>query len=133
MRKTKLTAALAAIALMAVGAFFSYRHYMAPTRILVVNALRTQQADIVTSNDSRHIKVKCVEAEQMKDLADYDAVVLYGRRLSLTDSQLAELRERARKGLVVFTKQVKSSSFTENHNIEPADRALLQEALLSLP
>ena len=127
MRKTKLTAALAAIALMAVGAFFSYRHYMAPTRILVVNALRTQQADIVTSNDSRHIKVKCVEAEQMEDLADYDAVVLYGRRLSLTDSQLAELRERAEKGLVVFTKQVKSSSFTENHNIEPADRALLQE------
>ena len=106
--------------------YLAYSRYLAPTRILVVNALRTQQADIVTSNDSRNIRVECVETEKMGSLKGYDAVVLYGRRLTLTGSQLAELRERAEKGLTVFTKQVKSSSFAENHHLKPEECALLQ-------
>jgi len=54
--------------------YLSYRHWLAPTRILVVNALPAQQADIVLSNDSRHIVVDCVTAEQLAQLDGYDAI-----------------------------------------------------------
>ena len=65
---------------LAVGGYITYRHYMAPTRILVVNALETQQADFVLNNDSRHIDVSCVDADQMERLDRYDAIIIYARR-----------------------------------------------------
>ena len=106
--------------------FYLYTFYMAPTRIIVVNALKTQQADIVLSNDHSQIKVDCVEAEEMGSLEDYDAVVIYARRLFLTPEQEAEVKRVAEKGIPIYTKTLRSNDFVENHNLSEQEIATLQ-------
>lgn len=115
-----------ALAVCSVG-YVAYHHFLAPTRIIVVNALKAQQADIVLSNDHPHIKVDCVEAEQMGNLEDYDAVVIYARRLFLTPEQEAEVKRVAAKGIPVYTKTLRSNDFVENHNLNEQQVATLQE------
>lgn len=103
--------------LLAVGGYAVYRQFMAPTRILVVNALEAQQADFVLNNDSRHISVSCVDADQMTSLDGYDAIIFYARRIFLTDEQMAEVQRVAGRGVPIFTKTLRSSDFVENHNL----------------
>ena len=107
--------------------FYLFTFYMSPTRILVVNALKAQQADIVLSNDHPQIKVDCVEAEEMGSLEDYDAVIIYARRLFLTPEQEAEVKRVAEKGVPVYTKTLRSNDFVENHNLSEEQIATLQE------
>ena len=107
--------------------YLSYRHWLAPTRILVVNALPAQQADIVLSNDSRHISIDCVEADDMRSLSGYDAIIIYARRIFLTDEQVSEVKRVAEKGVPVFTKTLRSNDFVENHNLTDEQVATLQQ------
>ena len=100
--------------------------FLRPTRILIVNALKAQQADFVLNNDSRHIHVDCLDTEEVGDMGGYDAIVLYGRRLFLSEEQLQELKRVAAKGTPVFTKTLKSSSFTINENLSKEQVAKLQ-------
>lgn len=118
---------VAILALLAVGGYAVYRHFMAPTRILVVNALEAQQADFVLNNDSRHIDVSCVDAEQMERLDGYDAVIFYARRIFLTDEQMAEVQRVASRGVPVFTKTLRTSDFVENHNLTDAQIDTLKQ------
>ncbi len=127
MTRRKILAIVGVLVILAVAGFVAYRHFMAPTRILVVNALKAQQADIVLSNDHPQIKVDCVEAEEMGSLAGYDAVIIYARRLFLTPEQEAEVKRVAEKGVPVYTKTLRSNDFVENHNLSEEQIATLQE------
>ena len=113
--------------LLAVGGYAVYRQFMAPTRILVVNALEAQQADFVLNNDSRHISVSCVDADQMTSLDGYDAIIFYARRIFLTDEQMAEVQRVAGRGVPVFTKTLRTSDFVENHNLTDAQIDTLKQ------
>ncbi len=113
--------------LLAVGGYVVYRQFMAPTRILVVNALEAQQADFVLNNDSRHIDVDCVDADQMTSLDGYDAIIFYARRIFLTDEQVAEVQRVASRGVPVFTKTLRTSDFVENHNLTDAQIDTLKQ------
>ena len=126
---TKKKGIIATLALLVVAslAYIGYGHWMAPTRILIVNALKAQQADFILNNDSRHIDVDCVETEQMGSLDGYDAVVLFARRLFLNDVQQAELKRAAERGMPVFTKSLKSTSFSFNSNLTDRQIAVLQQ------
>lgn len=66
---------LAVVICLCIFGYVGYRHWLSPTRILVVNTLKTQEADFILSNDSRRIRVECVEAEKMGSLDGYDAVI----------------------------------------------------------
>ena len=125
--RRKVLAVVGIIAILAMGGYVVYRHYMAPTRILVVNALKAQQADFTLNNDSRHIQVECVEAEDMRSLDDYDAIIVYARRIFLTDEQMAEVKRVAEKGVPIFTKTLRTSDFVENHNLDEQQIATLQQ------
>jgi len=125
--RRKVLAVVGIIAILAMGGYVVYRHYMAPTRILVVNALKAQQADFTLNNDSRHIQVECVEAEDMRSLDDYDAIIVYARRIFLTDEQMAEVKRVAEKGVPIFTKTLRTSDFVENHNFDEQQIAILQQ------
>lgn len=113
--------------LLAVGGYAVYRQFMAPTRILVVNALEAQQADFVLNNDSRHIDVSCVDADKMERLDRYDAIIIYARRIFLTDEQVAEVQRVASRGVPVFTKTLRTSDFVENHNLTDAQVDTLKQ------
>jgi len=115
------------VAILAAGGYAVYRQFMAPTRILVVNALEAQQADFVLNNDSRHIDVDCVDADEMERLDGYDAIIFYARRIFLTDEQMAEVQRVARRGVPVFTKTLRSSDFVENHNLSDAQIDTLKQ------
>ncbi len=127
MTRRKILAIIGVVFLLAIVGYAVYSHFMAPTRILVVNALKAQQADIVLSNDHPRIKVDCVEAEEMGSLEDYDAVIIYARRLFLTPEQEAEVKRVAEKGIPVYTKTLRSNDFVENHNLSEEQIATLQE------
>lgn len=117
---------ISVVTMLALAGYGVYRMWLVPTRILVVNALKSQQTDIVLSNDSRHIQVDCVEAEDMGSLSGYDAIIIYARRIFLTPEQVAEVKRVAGKGVPVFTKSLRTSDFVENHNLNPQQTADLQ-------
>ena len=94
-----------------------YQHFMAPTRILIVNALKLQQANITLNNDSRYIDVECVETDDMTSLDGYDAVIIFARHIFLSDEQRAEVKRAADNGVPIFTRTQKANDFVENHNL----------------
>ena len=127
MTRRRILAIAGVLAILAIGGYAAYCHFMAPTRIIVVNALKTQQADIVLSNDHPQIKVDCVETDEMGSLDGYDAIVIYARRLFLTPEQEAEVKRVAEKGIPVYTKTLRTNDFVENHNLSTEQIATLQE------
>ena len=127
MTRRRIFVIIGVVTLLAIAGYAVYSRFMAPTRILVVNALKAQQADITLNNDSRHIQVECVEAEEMGSLEDYDAIIVYARRIFLTDEQMAEVKRVAEKGVPIFTKTLRSSDFVENHNLDEQQIATLQQ------
>ena len=68
MNHRKILTIVVSIAVLAVAGFAVCRQYMLPTRIIVVNALKTQQADIVLCNDHPRIKVDCVDNRSLQAL-----------------------------------------------------------------
>ena len=127
MTRRRIFVIIGVVTLLAIAGYAVYSRFMAPTRILVVNALKAQQADITLNNDSRHIQVECVEAEEMGSLEDYDAIIVYARRIFLTDEQMAEVKRVAEKGVPIFTKTLRTSDFVENHNLDEQQIATLQQ------
>ncbi len=127
MNHRKILTIVISIAVLAVAGFAVYRQYMVPTHIIVVNALKTQQADIILCNDHPQIKVDCVDVEEMGSLDGYDAVIFYARRLFLTPEQETEVKRVAAEGIPVFTKTLRSNDFVENHNLSEEQIATLQE------
>ena len=113
------------ILLLATAFTIGYLHWMAPTQILIVNPLPAQAADIVLNNDSRHIQVTCIQTEDLKSLKGYDAVVLYGRSLNLTDSQTKEIERTASAGVPVFTVSLRNFNTVINRNITSDEEAML--------
>jgi len=111
---------------MALGGYAAYCHWLKPTRILIVNALKAQQADFTLNNDSRHIEVECVETDDMHSLDGYDAIIIYARRIFLTDEQMAEVNRVADKGVPIFTKSLRTSDFVEDHNLSAEQVETLQ-------
>ena len=65
--------------LLAILLLVAYSYWLAPTRILIVNPLPAQAADIALNNDCGRIKVKCIKLEEVEDLSGYDAILMYGR------------------------------------------------------
>lgn len=98
--------------------YFIYSHWFQPTRILVVNPLPAQAAEITLNNDSRSIKVRCVGMEDAHDFSDYDAVLMYGRGLFLDSLQMQEIDKAAKKGVKIYTNALRNFSFVVNHNID---------------
>lgn len=100
---------------------------MAPTRILIVNPLPAQAADIVLNNDSRNIEVTCIQTENLESFKGYDAVVLYGRSLNLNDRQMKEAERAASAGIPLFTISLRNFNTIINRNITPEQEAMLMQ------
>lgn len=126
-RAKKLLPVLIIIMTVGVGLYAAYSIWYRPTRILVVNPLPAQAAEIVLNNDSRHIKVTCKSMEEATGFEDYDAVLMYGRGLYLDSLQLKSLDKAARKGLPVFTNTLRNFSFVVTHNLDSLQSAILQQ------
>lgn len=112
--------------LLAALALMGYRHWLAPTHILIVNPLPAQAADIALTNDNKHIRVTCLKAEELKGVSGYDAVMMFGRSLFLDDRQTAEMERLASKGVPIFTYTLRHFSFAMNRNLTAGQQDTLQ-------
>ena len=115
------------VLLLAIAFTIGYRYWMAPTRILIVNPLPAQAADIVLNNDSRNIEVTCIQTENLESFKGYDAVVLYGRSLNLNDRQMKEAERAASAGIPLFTISLRNFNTIINRNITPKQEAMLMQ------
>ena len=102
-----------------------YLSFIKPTKILIVNALPAQEADIALNNDCPKIKVHFVGMEAFSNASHYDAVLIYGRSLFLNDEQVETLERAAKKGTPIFTNEIRHSRFIINRNITDAQRDTL--------
>ncbi|WP_300698688.1 cobaltochelatase subunit CobN [Bacteroides sp.] len=126
MNKRRLGLLLGSAVLVIAAYFATYRYWLAPTRILIVNPLPAQAADIALNNDSKHIEVTCIKMEEVKDLSGYDAIMMYGRGLFLDETQIAEMERVAAQGVPIFTNALRNFNFIANYNITPEQQATLQ-------
>lgn len=108
------------------GIYACYSVWFRPTRILVVNPLPAQAAEIVLNNDSRYIDVVCASMEEAGSFENFDAVLMYGRGLYLDSIQLHSLDKAAENGIPVFTNSLRNFSFIVNHNLDSTQIAVLQ-------
>ena len=69
MNKKRLGISLGSIALLIVCSFAAYQYWLAPTRILIINATLAQAADIALNNDCARIEVTCIKKEEVKNLS----------------------------------------------------------------
>ena len=124
LRKPLLIAAVAVL-LAAAGWFVLLR----PTRILVVNATLAQQADVALNNDSRQIRLKFADADQIaqdgRASRGLDAMILFSRGLYLDDDQVATLEKAGRKGLTIFTNTLSNQHVDVQCNITEEQRQTL--------
>lgn len=117
MNKKRLGIFLGSIALLIVCSFAAYQYWLAPTRILIINATLAQAADIALNNDCARIEVTCIKKEEVKDLSGYDAIVMYSRGLYLDDGQIAEVERVGASGVPVFTNTLRNFTLSLNHNV----------------
>ena len=73
--------------LLVLGLYAFYSLLLSPTKIALVNFPSYQVSNIPMANDSRLIKVKEVKAEDASSLKSYDAILLFGPGLRLTEEQ----------------------------------------------
>ena len=126
MKQRQILAIVTAVVIIAAG-IICYKTWFAPTRVLVVNPLPAQAAEIVLNNDSRNIKVTCVSMEEAGDFSKYDAVLMYGRGLFLDSIQMREVEKAAERGVTFFTNSIRNFSFVVNHNIDSIQATTLQD------
>ena len=74
--------------LLVLGLYAFYSFLLSPTRIALVNFPSYQVSNIAMSTDSRLVQVDEVTAEQASSLKNYDAILLFGPGLRLTDEQI---------------------------------------------
>ncbi len=119
--------ALSTVCIIIAAAIISYKIWFAPTRILVVNPLPAQAAEITLNNECRNIKVTCVSKEEASGFTGYDAVLLYGRGLFLDSIQMSEVEKAASKGVKFFTNTIRNFSFIVSHNVDSVQATTLQD------
>ncbi len=129
MNKKRLGIFLGSIALLIVCSFAAYQYWLAPTRILIINATLAQAADIALNNDCARIEVTCIKKEEVKDLSGYDAIVMYSRGLYLDDGQIAEVERVGASGVPVFTNTLRNFTLSLNHNVTNEQQHTLREYL----
>ncbi|MGM9760644.1 MAG: cobaltochelatase subunit CobN [Parabacteroides sp.] len=106
------------------GLYVCYDFLFSPTRIALVNFPAYQISNLALATDSRLLHVDEVSADQASSLTDYDAILLFGPGLRLTDEQRHHIRRAGERGKMVYTFGF-SSNQVENHQVDSLQDKLL--------
>lgn len=123
-KRQKIGIVAVALSLTVAAAILICRWY-SPTRILVVNPLPAQAAEMLLNDDSRLVDVECVKMEEASNFSDYDAVLMYGRGLYLDSLQMKSLEKAAGEGVKIYTNALRNFSFVVNHNLDSEETETL--------
>ncbi len=75
-----------------------YLHYIAPTKIALVNYQDFQAARILKANDSGWINISRVNKKHIDEFSQYDVIYIFGRGLSLTTEQVDAFMQAGAQG-----------------------------------
>ncbi len=115
----------AGIALLSITLLYAaYSIFFSPTKIALINFPSYQVSNIRLSNDSYFLEVDEVAPEQASKLKGYDAILVFGPGLRLTEGQVKNITEAGTKGTMVYT-YVFSSDIIKNTNIDSIQIAQL--------
>lgn len=119
MSRRNVGIAICLLVLALAGGYVVWSVWFAPTRVLVVNALPAQEAELRLAVDGNsEISLTAVATEDAGGFSDYDAVLLYGRGLYVDSVMRLELDEAAKKGVIVHTNTLRRSSVKIVHNLD---------------
>lgn len=124
-RKQLLLIAGACLIVAGIGTYV-YNRWFSSTKILVVNSLPAQEAEIRLNNTNKHIDVTCLPMSEAHGFKNYDAVLMFGRGLFLDSIQMADIREAADAGVKFFTSTLRNFSVDVNYNVTDAQKDTLQ-------
>lgn len=94
---------LAIAIILAVGLWFAWQRYAAPTRVALVNFPNFQTAAIATSSPSGFIRITDVPLDQLNRLNRFDAVLVFGMGIRIDEAQRDQLQRVADGGTPIFT------------------------------
>ena len=89
----------------AVGGWFGYQHYAAPTRVAFVNFMDYQFNSIVEANENSFIHIDRLSLKEgdFPNINGYDAVYFFAHgRVNLNEDQKATIMEGRDKGVKIF-------------------------------
>ena len=124
-RKQLLLIAGACLIVAGIGTYV-YNRWFSSTKILVVNSLPAQEAEIRLNNTNKHIDVTCLPMSEAHGFKNYDAVLMFGRGLFLDSIQMADIKEAADAGVKFFTSTLRNFSVDVNYNVTDAQKDTLQ-------
>ncbi len=84
------------------GRWWSWQRYVAPTRVAFVNYEEFQLARIVRARASRFVQVERLRLDDLARARQFPVVFVFGRGLTLSDTQKAALEQAGRTGTRVF-------------------------------
>lgn len=90
------------VVLAAVGAWYAYGRFVAPTHIVLVNYPSFTAARISREIEDQWVDIDVVPLSQLEDAEGAGLIVVFGRGLSLDPQQQALLREYAGSGTAVY-------------------------------
>lgn len=100
----KLTIIAGAIIIVCIGIYIFYSLFLSPTQIALINFPEYQATNMIIANDSRHIKIDEINQEESKAaLKKYDAILLFGRGLRLSENLYKEITQAEDKGVPIYT------------------------------
>lgn len=89
--------------------------WLAPTKVLIINAREGQQADMALNNDTRAVKLSFLsDYTRIPSLKEYDAVIMLRRGAFLGENDIAELEMAASRGATVFINSPEGQEFDIN-------------------
>ena len=101
-----------------------YTLFLAPTKIALINFPAYQVSNIALSSDTRFIQVDEIPAGKASSLEKYDAILVFGPGLRLTEEQSKRIEKAGKKGTAVYT-FIFSSGSINNHNVDSLQQAQL--------
>ena len=120
---------LAVAAIVLVAGTVAYNCFLSSVNIAVINATLAQKADIALNNSSKKLKLEFIDQEDVADVQEYDAIILFGRGLYLNEAQIGEIDKAGYKGVPVFTNALNQGHLSLNHNLSEEQHTTLMEYL----
>lgn len=112
MKKYKVILLLLLIVILVGGGWMVWNKTASPTKIALLNFQKFQTTSLIQSNKDKFIKYEEVSLDNLKDIKNYDMVMVFGMGLKLTQEQRKELKTYMDKGTKVF---VYSATSPENN------------------
>jgi len=121
--KSKNIVAALLLTIVAIAGYVFYQSKVATTTVALVNFPKFQATSIAKSTDDGFIKTKTVEVDDLEQIKDADAVLIFAMGIKYTEAQRQMVTDLAKNGLPVYSTAVTNP----DNNIVSLDSVQLKQ------